>query len=288
MTFQAKTMDAAAPISTSELHDIERLAIELATLAGAEIVTSLGGILAVRYKTESIEENIWRDPVSEVDHRVETLIRTRLAERYPEHDIIGEEIDERPGRDHEFVWAVDPIDGTANFVNGFPLFAASIGVLRAGRPVAGAIWCSTSHSLRAGVYHARAGGTLCFDHETIMPKANSAVRRRLIGMPDASADDGPWDVRKTGSAAIECAFVAAGLLHAAHFEHPHIWDVAAGIALVHASGGEVRMHSEEGWSRMERFEPLSHGGDGTPDLRNWRRPLIIGRPEAVAVLAAAR
>ena len=46
----------------------------------------------------------------------------------------------------------------ANFVNGFPLFAASIGVLHQGRPLVGAVWCSTSHALRAGVYHARAGG----------------------------------------------------------------------------------------------------------------------------------
>jgi myo-inositol-1(or 4)-monophosphatase len=65
------------------------------------------------------------------------------------------------------VWAIDPIDGTTNFVNGFPLFAASIGMLHRGCPVVGAIWCSTSYALRAGVYHARAGGALRFEGEPL-------------------------------------------------------------------------------------------------------------------------
>ncbi|HVQ80474.1 MAG TPA: inositol monophosphatase family protein [Pseudolabrys sp.] len=91
----------------------------------------------MRYKGESPENTLWRDPVSEIDQRVETLIRGRVAERFPGHDVIGEEMIERPGRPHDCVWTVDPIDGTTNFVNGFPMFAASIGVLRRGRPLWG-------------------------------------------------------------------------------------------------------------------------------------------------------
>lgn len=110
-------------------------------------------------------------------------------------------MDQRPGRNHDFVWAVDPIDGTTNFVNGFPLFAASIGVLHRGRPIVGALWCATSHRLRAGVYHARADGELCFEGNSVMPTANPAVRGGLAGMPDCARNVGPWEVRKTGSAA---------------------------------------------------------------------------------------
>lgn len=69
--------EAAAEVSDSELRAIERMAVELANLAGAEIVTALGSEFAVQYKTPSADENLWRDPVSEVDHRVETLIRIR-------------------------------------------------------------------------------------------------------------------------------------------------------------------------------------------------------------------
>jgi myo-inositol-1(or 4)-monophosphatase len=284
MSDHAVTLDVDAAVPDSELRAMERLAVELANLAGAEIVTALGGILAVRYKTEVIDESIWRDPVSEVDHRVETLIRARLAERFPDHDIIGEEIDDRPGRGHDFVWAVDPIDGTSNFINGFPLFAASIGVLHGGRPVAGAIWCATSHRLRPGVYHARAGGSLCFDNDSAEPKLNPAVRRRLVGLPDGAADDGPWDARKTGSAAIECALVAAGLLQAARFEQPNIWDVAGGLALVLAAGGEVRVQTARGWTRMDRFEAISNSEGDASDLRTWRRPLVIGRSEVIELM----
>jgi myo-inositol-1(or 4)-monophosphatase len=273
------------------LRDIERTAVELARLAGAEIVSAFGGMLAVRYKGEpsAADEAAWRDPVSEVDHRVEMLIRARLGERFPEHVIIGEEIDERTGLTHDVVWAIDPIDGTANFINGFPLFAASIGVLYRGTPVVGALWCATSHALRAGVYHARRGGRLAFDDQAIEPKSNPAVRRWLAGVPSEERGGSlPWDIRVTGSAAIERAFVAAGLLRVAHFARPNLWDIAGGVALVQAAGGEVRVRKATGWASLERFEPAAGAAGTAPDLRNWRQPLIVGERDAVAQLCRAR
>ena len=266
-----------------KLHAIEQMAVELASIAGAEIVTAFGGILSVRYKTgavDSTDELKWRDPVSDIDHKVETLIRARLAESFSDHDIIGEEMTERPSRDHDFVWAVDPIDGTSNFVNGFPVFAASIGVLYRGRPVVGAIWCSLSHALRAGVYHASAGGKLRFGGEDVTPKTNPQVRRRLVGVPRSGDEDMYWDTRKTGSAAVECALVAAGLLQAARFYSPNIWDVAAGLALARAAGGIVRRRDGEGWGPMEGFTPGT-APDGSADLRYWRGEIVVGTEEAV-------
>jgi myo-inositol-1(or 4)-monophosphatase len=266
-------------VSREELHEIERLAVELAGIAGAEIAKALGGMLAVRYKTTLKEDPSnapWRDPVSEVDQKVEIIIRERLAENFPEHDIIGEEMNERPSRDHDFVWAVDPIDGTANFVNGLPLFAASIGVLHQGRPVVGALWCSVSHALRAGVYHASAGGKLRFDGADVTPKINPQVRRRLVGVPVATESDGQWETRKTGSAALECAMVAAGLLQAARFTAPNIWDVAGGLALIAAAGGAARRRDGKTWVPMMRFEPT----ENEPDLRFWRGEIIVGERTA--------
>ena len=264
------------------LSEIEETALEFARLAGAEIKSALGRTLALRYKKSAPGAPAFRDPVSEVDHRVEVLIRARLADQLPEHEIIGEEIVEEQRREHDFVWAIDPIDGTTNFINGFPLFAASIGVLHQGRPLVGAVWCSTSHALRAGVYHARAGGALRFEGEPLVLKTNEAVRRHLAGEPQASADSSlPWDVRKTGSAAIECAFVAAGLLRVARFAQPNIWDVAGGVALVRATGGDVRTRTPQGWLALERFEVKRSGGGG---LRRWRQPVILGEPAAVESL----
>jgi len=268
------------PLPVEELERIESLAVELANLAGAEIVSALGGIFTVRYKTGATESALWRDPVSEVDRKVETLIRARLAEHFPEHDIIGEEMKERPGRNSEFIWAVDPIDGTTNFINGFPMFAASIGVLHKCKPVVGAVWCAASHALRAGVYHARLGGKLRFDGSNVTPKANPQVRSRLAGVPVIKAEDLPWDTRKTGAAAIECALVAAGMLQVARFSNPNIWDVAGGLALIDAAGGVVWEKDKDSWRPMEKFTP-GKGPDDEMDLRYWRRSIVIGAPEAV-------
>ena len=145
-----------------------------------------------------------------------------------------------------------------------------------------------SHALRAGVYHARAGGTLRFDEAEIADPGNPLVRRWLAGEPEATSPQGvPWDVRKTGSAAIECAFVAAGLLRVARFERPNVWDVAGGLALVRAAGGTVLTRAARGWEAFDRFEAVAHSPEALADLRHWRAPLIIGQADAAALLARA-
>ena len=274
-------MTETCPLDDQRLAQIERVAVDLANLGGARIVAALGRTLAVRYKSGAEIE--FRDPVSEVDDEVEGLIRERVAAHFPGHDVLGEESDERPGRGHDIVWAVDPIDGTTNFVNGFPLFASSIGVLWRGRPLVGALWCSTSHALRPGVYHARRGGPVRFEAEALSAGDNSSVRRGLAGL--GSLETGaalPWDVRKTGSAAIECSFLAAGLLRVARFDSPNVWDVAGGLPLIAAAGGVAFARCDGGWEAFEGFEE----GEAS-DLRRWRRPMILGQPEAVETLRAA-
>jgi myo-inositol-1(or 4)-monophosphatase len=253
------------------LAEIESIAVELAQLGGTEIRAALGGMLRIKYKGADDETVVFKDPVSEVDGRVETLIRERLAECFPSHDIIGEEIDHRPSLGHDFLWAVDPIDGTANFINGFPLFASSVGILHRGRPVVGAVWCSTSHALEPGVYHATVGGPVRFNGVPLANKANPAIKRRLGGEPHATtgAVHG-WDGRKTGSAAIECAFVAAGMLEMAWFERPNIWDVAGGLALALAAEQAIDEHGDDGWRRFDSFT------DGETDPGRWSAPIALG------------
>ena len=161
------------------------------------------------------------------------------------------------------------------------MFAASIGVLHHGMPIAGALWCSTTHALRAGVYHGRIGGKLQLDEQPIDRKVNPAVQRRLAGDPRGGKDLGfLWETRKTGSAAIECAFVAAGLLRVARFETPNLWDVAGGVALVKAAGLDVRSYDSE-WRALDRFEAVNG------DIRRWRGAMLLGDPDAVNQLARA-
>lgn len=304
----AAAVSGIPDLDATQLRRIEQVAADLAHLAGAEIVQQLGRNVTIRYKAvdpakvaeKAAEEtaakraaqdprpiNLFRDPVSEVDQNVERMIRARLAEEFPTHDILGEEISEATGRESDFLWAIDPVDGTTNFINGFPLFAASIGVLHRGRPIAGAVWCSASHVLYAGVYHACLGGDVCFDGEAMRPRINPGIRRRLAGEPQAIPDvDLPWEVRKTGSAAIECAFVAAGLMRVARFERPNIWDVAGGLALVQAAGGAVLTYANRRWDEFTHFEVPPALEGHAPQLRQWHRPVIIGDSEGVALLGA--
>ena len=286
MSMAAETKIREAALPADDLDQVESLAVELANIAGAEIKSALGSIFTVRYKTGATGSLLWRDPVSEVDHKVEKIIRERIAEHFPDHGIIGEEMKAQPSNGSSFIWAVDPIDGTTNFINGFPMFAASIGVLHNARPVAGAVWCATSHALRAGVYHARDGGKLRFEGSDVTPKANPAVRSGLAGVPLVKAEDMPWETRKTGSAAIECAMVAAGLLRVARFSNPNIWDVAGGLALVKAARGIIRQRTANTWQPMDRFEP-GKGPDDQMGLRFWRRSIVIGTPDAVEKMCSA-
>ena len=269
------------------LADLEATARDLAAAAGAEITAALGRSISVDYKSEGkSEEAAPTDPVSEVDRAVEAMIRERLAERFPDHAILGEEQEDAPLPDAEYLWAIDPVDGTTNFVNRYPLFAASVGVLQNGAPVAGAIWCSASASLGPGVYHARLGGALCLDGEPVDAVENEGVRRSLSAAPGgAPGRSATWDNRVTGSAAIECAYVAAGIFTTAQFWGVHAWDLAAGVVLVEAAGREALVREGNEWKPFERFTPPSHvREDRTPTLRDWSLPVLVGTPEGLTQL----
>lgn len=295
LTRSQKASAIGAMPSPGLLAEVEELAVDLARAAGKEIVAALGRTLTIRYKelgTEKLAKAIqagglWKDPVSEVDQAVEAMIRKRVGEKFVDHDILGEEVDTALLHESDFVWAIDPIDGTANFINGFPLFASSIGILYRGVPVVGALWCSASHALYAGIYHAHAGGELCFDGKPLQVAINPAIKRRLAGSPHVgTSTDFPWDTRQTGSAAIECAFVAAGLMRVARFERPNTWDVAGGLALLGAAGSEILCSGPSGWQTFTHFEPVKSAADGPPLLRNWRRPLIVGDRAGVSLMSA--
>lgn len=268
-------------LTEAELDELEALAAEFARIGGAEIEASLERIIEVAYKgADPLGSD---DPVSEVDRHVETLVRARIAEVHPDHHVIGEEFGARTDVEHAVVWAIDPVDGTVNFVNGLPLFSASIGVLHHGVPVAGAVWCSTSHRLRPGVYSARKGGRLSFDGRPMDRIPNPAVRRRIVALPRAGDWAEGFEARATGSAALECAFVAAGVLAGARFRAPNVWDVAGGVVLVQAAGGGVRVRGEDGvWHPLDGFHPA--GGLGNVALASWRRPVALGAEDAVAAL----
>lgn len=105
-----------------------------------ELAAASGRIIAPLYRDAGLRVDTKSDgsPVTEADRRAEEVMREMISARYPEHGIMGEELGtEKP--DAEFVWVLDPIDGTISFTTGCPLFATLVGLLHHGRPVLGMI-----------------------------------------------------------------------------------------------------------------------------------------------------
>jgi myo-inositol-1(or 4)-monophosphatase len=268
------------------LDELERGAFELAAYAGGQLTAALNRTLVVRYKTAATEIARARDPVSDVDVAIEQALRAEIHRRFPGHACLGEELPTE-SQSADFVWALDPIDGTTNFVHAFPLFACSIGVVHRGVPIAGAVWCSTSHELRPGVFHARLGAELRFENRALRVRPpTEQVISRLLGDPGHFEPKLVFDRRSTGSAAVECAFVSAGILSSAIFRRPHIWDVAGGLALVMSAGKQVWERTAEGWSSFRGFG----SGEGQPTLAAldaWRGSLMLGAPDVLEGLRGA-
>ena len=114
------------------LHDIENFFEELAERSGEVILPFFRSNLSVIDK----EKGATFDPVTEADRAAETMIRSMIREAFPDHGILGEEFGNE-NIDADYVWVIDPIDGTRSFVCGIPLWGTLIGLLKHGRPVYG-------------------------------------------------------------------------------------------------------------------------------------------------------
>jgi myo-inositol-1(or 4)-monophosphatase len=282
----------------SLLAEIEALAVEIARGGGAILGRYFGSTLEIEYKDEKKT-----DPVTVADKESQTYLADAISERFPDHGILGEEDedeDEEGAKAPDFVWLLDPLDGTKNFLNGLPVYACSIGVLHRGEPVAGAIYLPWPGEAAGVVAHARKGGGAFVDGEpTNMPDAAEPVGNRLVSLPASFGatfqfskpmDGKVGELRTTGSIAYEMAMVARGVLQYALTGAPRLWDVAGGAALVKEAGGVVMvgrraegrnplMPSRLHWGTLDSF--ISGWDSGTvtlKDLRRWSAPMVAGSP----------
>jgi myo-inositol-1(or 4)-monophosphatase len=281
-----------AVLEPAQLVEVEQTAVELAATAGNRLWLRFRSALTVEYKSPGHQ-----DPVTEADREIERFLRDEIHARFPEHGVLGEEGSEPP-RGVPFVWVVDPLDGTANFINGLPLWAVSIGVLWYGRPVAGAIFLSCGPNGAPATVHARLGGGAAMNGQRVrVVEEVEPVRRRLSTLPAhywrelrlhrrQPAQLG--EVRTLGSVALELALVAAGVLQYGLFWQPKIWDVAAGAAIVREAGGSVLLHRGWGqpWTELYAFEPRPTRR-GVPTLRGWRGSILAGNPGAARAIAGS-
>ena len=188
--------------------------------------------------------------VTAADHRAEEVLVAELRKARPAWSILTEEQGEIIGSDQSNRFIVDPLDGTTNFLHGIPLFAISIGLERAGELVAGVIYNPVLNELTVAE---RGSGAFLNDH-----RLRVASRRELgeaviaTGMPGVGRPGREFftaehtavaarvaGIRRSGSAALDLAWVAAGRYDGSWQRGLQPWDVAAGIVVVREAGGTV-------------------------------------------------
>jgi myo-inositol-1(or 4)-monophosphatase len=208
------------------------------------------GNIILRYMNRveglNVEEKSRHDYVSEVDRMAEAEIVKELRRAYPDHAVLGEETGKTGKSDK--VWVVDPLDGTHNYLRGFPHFSVSIGFMDHGDLVYGVIYDPLRDELftaskgdgafvndrrmRVSKRESLTGALLCTgfpprQHQHL--DAELAITRALLREAD--------DIRRTGSAALDLAYVAAGRLDGYFEPGLQPWDMAAGCLLVREAGG---------------------------------------------------
>ncbi|NJP07290.1 MAG: inositol monophosphatase [Chloroflexaceae bacterium] len=175
--------------------------------------------------------------VSQADLEIEQFLRERIRDTYPNHGIIGEE-QANYHIDREFVWALDPIDGTEAFLAGLPVWCVSIGVMRDGWPYLGVVYLPATQEC----YWNDAEGYAYWNDRVIhVTDAEKLSYNDWMAVPSRAHLDYqitfPKKTRSLGSLAVHCCYVARGSAPAALLGRPNLWDIAAGLALLKTAGG---------------------------------------------------
>ncbi|GIO44265.1 inositol monophosphatase family protein [Paenibacillus apis] len=229
------------------------VAINCAAKAGEWIKSRLGDIKAVNEKFSP------QDLVTDVDKGAEAMIRKLILTHFPSHDILGEE-GVAPGAaasaaawqeasSSEFLWIIDPLDGTTNFVHGFPFFCVSIALAFKGEVIIGVIY----DPIRDEMFVAEKGKGSYMHGHTNRVSADARLEESIIAVgfnPDRQAapinlkgitalSGKARSLRAGGSAALHLAYVAAGRLGGYYEVNLNAWDTAAGALMVAESGGKV-------------------------------------------------
>jgi len=188
------------------------------------------------------------DLVTEADRQSEALILSRIREQWPSHDVMGEE-GSRIQTGSDYLWYIDPLDGTTNFAHGFPVFCVSIALEHKGTRVAGAVFDPTRDELFA----AELGRGAYLNHNRIAVSKIDNLAECLVatGFPSHKRHKNPniffyhqitlrtHGVRRAGSAALDLCSVAAGRVDGFWEFNLNPWDTAAGVLIAEEAGGRV-------------------------------------------------
>lgn len=241
-----------------------------------EIIKRAGAIALEHYGKLEPEMKGNKTYVTAADLAVQAFIVQELEKHFPDDGIIGEEEGQRKEhKGNERYWIVDPIDGTASFVRGFPVWGVSIGLLEKGRPSEGYFYMPVVDEL----YHTREDGVYLNDERVFMPKPKALHNETLIMVTTVAhrkrrlAAAFPGQINCHGAGAAHLSYVASGAADGIWLEGAFAWDIAAGLAMLLKNGGVLKQK------------------DGTDfDLTEWLfgeappYPIFGGRPEMFEML----
>ncbi len=230
------------------MQPLVNIAVRAARRAGEIIIRGMNRLhrLEIRAKGQN-------DFVTEIDLAAERDIIETIRKHYPDHGVLAEESGELDGArgESEFVWIIDPLDGTTNFLHGFPQFAVSIAVARRGRVEHGVIY----DPLRQELFTTSRGEGAQLDGRRIRVSSHVGLEGALIGTGFPYRSNVRWldnymamlktvmqrtaGIRRPGSAALDLAYVAAGRLDGFWEFGLAPWDTAAGTLLITEAGGLV-------------------------------------------------
>jgi myo-inositol-1(or 4)-monophosphatase len=206
----------------------------------------------IKYDTKSTDV----DMVTEVDFLCEKLIISKIKEVYPLHSIISEEAGKSLD-DNEYVWIIDPLDGTNNYFHGYPVFAVSIALRKGNEPLVGVVYMPFAGE----IFYAAKGLGAYLNDERISVSQMDNLKGALLatGFPYDKAEDlknnnielfahivpDIMGIRRSGSAAYDLCCVACGRLDGYWELKIKLWDMAAGELIMREAGGEVLYHTHE-------------------------------------------
>jgi myo-inositol-1(or 4)-monophosphatase len=234
---------------------------EIAREAGALLMGYFHRRVKVEYKGDV-------DLVTEADRASEALITKRIRERWPGHNIMGEE-GTRSEQGSEYRWYVDPLDGTTNFAHGYPVFCVSLGLEQKDERVAAVIFDPT----REEMFTAEKGGGAFLNGQPIHVSTVSNLAECLVatGFPSHKRHKNPniffyhqitlktHGVRRAGSAALDLCDVASGRFDGFWEFNLNPWDTAAGVLIVQEAGGRVTRFDGQPF-RIDSRETLASNG----------------------------
>jgi myo-inositol-1(or 4)-monophosphatase len=226
------------------MHGMVNIAVRAARRAGELMIRQLNQLEAL-----DIAEKGRNEFVTQVDHLCEEAIVEIILEHYPEHSILAEERGAQG--DHEYQWIIDPLDGTTNYIHGFPVFAVSIAVARNGELQHGVVY----DPMRQEIFTASRGAGAQLDGRRIRVSKRQHLKHALLatGFPYRMAEkhmDGylgmlravmleSAGVRRPGAAALDLCYVAAGRVDGFWELGLSKWDIAAGALIIREAGGRI-------------------------------------------------